>query len=226
MGLFLAIAIIVTWLGHLIYTLVFVEPDPASPFTYLHIILQGYLFTGLFITGHDAIHRSVAKKVWINDVVGWIAAFLFAGLSYKRLTRNHWKHHQYPAKPEDPDFLVGSQHFWRWWMVFMYRYLTVLQILIMAAAFNVLLIWFNETSLLLFWILPAFLGTFQMFYFGVYIPHKLPHSEDMKPFNSRTQRKNHLWAMLSCYFFGYHYEHHDSPATPWWKLYQTKQQYD
>jgi beta-carotene ketolase (CrtW type) len=28
--------------------------------------------------------------------------------------------------------------------------------------------------------------------------------------------------MLSCYFFGYHYEHHESPQTPWWKLYQIK----
>ncbi|MEF8846697.1 MAG: fatty acid desaturase, partial [Bacteroidales bacterium] len=107
-------------------------------------------------------------------------------------------------------------------LTFMYRYVTVFQIIIMAAAFNILLIWFSETSLVVFWIIPAFMGTFQMFYFGVFQPHKLPHRNWMKPYNSRTQRKNHLRAMLSCYFFGYHYEHHDSPTTPWWKLYQTK----
>jgi beta-carotene ketolase (CrtW type) len=31
-----------------------------------------------------------------------------------------------------------------------------------------------------------------------------------------------VWAFVSCYFFGYHYEHHDSPATPWWLLWRVK----
>ncbi|MFW6104020.1 MAG: fatty acid desaturase [Bacteroidota bacterium] len=222
MGIIIAITIILVWLGHLVYTLIYVAPDPASPFTYLHIAVQGYLFTGLFITGHDAIHRSISGKRWVNDLFGWLASALFAGLSYKKLTKNHWLHHRFPGMPEDPDFYVKSRNFWRWWLTFMYRYVTVFQIIIMAAAFNILLIWFSETSLLVFWIIPAFMGTFQMFYFGVFQPHKLPHRNWMKPYNSRTQRKNHFWAMLSCYFFGYHYEHHDSPTTPWWKLYQTK----
>ena len=223
MGIFLALLIISAWIMHLVFTLVYVDPSFTSPFTYLHIIIQGYLFTGLFITGHDAIHRSISKKKWVNDVFGWMASSLFAALSYRRLTKNHRKHHRFPGMKEDPDFYVKSQNFWRWWLTFMYRYTTILQIVIMAAAFNVLLIWFGEKSLLLFWILPAFLGTFQMFYFGVYQPHKLPHRENMKPYNSRSQSKNHLWAMLSCYFFGYHYEHHVSPKSPWWKLYQVKQ---
>jgi beta-carotene ketolase (CrtW type) len=28
---------------------------------------------------------------------------------------------------------------------------------------------------------------------------------------------------LSCYFFGYHFEHHDSPGTPWWRLWRVKE---
>ncbi len=223
MGLLLAILIIGAWLFHLVYSLLYVDPNLASPMTYVHTLLQGYLFTGLFITGHDAIHRSISRKDWVNDLFGWLASFLFAGLSYKRLTRNHWQHHRFPGQEEDPDFYVKSQNFWKWWLVFMYRYVTIPQLVFMAVAFNVLLIWFSEASLLLFWIIPAFLGTFQMFYFGVFAPHKKPHTKSMNPYNSRTQKKNHLWAMLSCYFFGYHYEHHDSPTTPWWKLYKTKQ---
>lgn len=224
MGIFLALLIILLWLGHLFYSLVFLEPDPSLPLTYVHMIIQGYLFTGLFITGHDAIHGSISRKKRVNDFFGWLASFLFAGLSYKKLTKNHWLHHRFAGTAEDPDFYVKSQKFWRWWLVFMYRYVTLIQIIIMAVAFNVLLTWFSESSLILFWIIPAFLGTFQMFYFGVYQPHKLPHQEDMKPFNARTQGRNHWLAMLSCYFFGYHYEHHDSPRTPWWKLYQIKNQ--
>ncbi|MEL7193577.1 MAG: fatty acid desaturase, partial [Bacteroidota bacterium] len=37
------------------------------------------------------------------------------------------------------------------------------------------------------------------------------------------QKRNHMWAFLTCYFFGYHFEHHDSPNTPWWKLWELKE---
>ena len=45
---------------------------------------------------------------------------------------------------------------------------------------------------------------------------------DMLPYNSRTEKKNHLYAFVTCYFFGYHSEHHRSPQTPWWKMYSLK----
>ncbi|MFW6276162.1 MAG: fatty acid desaturase, partial [Bacteroidota bacterium] len=70
--------------------------------------------------------------------------------------------------------------------------------------------------------LPALLSTLQLFYFGTYLPHRKPHTHDMGRHRARTQSKNHLWAMLSCYFFGYHTEHHESPGTPWWQLYTKK----
>jgi beta-carotene ketolase (CrtW type) len=226
MGLLIAITVILAWIGHLAYTLLYVPADFSSVWFYLHILIQGYLFTGLFITGHDAMHGTVSENRTVNQIVGWIASLLFAGLLYNKLIKNHGLHHMYPATEKDPDFYVKSQNFFRWFFVFMYRYVTVWQILIMAAAYNILLIWFDDKNLIFFWIIPAFMGTLQMFYFGVWVPHRFPHGQDMKPYNARTQKKNHLWAMLSCYFFGYHYEHHHSPRTPWWKLYKTKTNYD
>ncbi|MGM0613719.1 MAG: fatty acid desaturase, partial [Bacteroidota bacterium] len=80
-----------------------------------------------------------------------------------------------------------------------------------------------EPNVIVFWIVPAILGTLQLFYVGTFLPHQRPHDEYMQPHKARTQKKNHLWAMLSCYFFGYHYEHHESPRTPWWQLYKSKQ---
>lgn len=74
----------------------------------------------------------------------------------------------------------------------------------------------------MFWVVPVFLGTLQLFFFGTYLPHRKPHNENMEPHKARTQRKNHLGAMISCYFFGYHFEHHDTPHQPWWKLYRSK----
>ncbi len=96
-----------------------------------------------------------------------------------------------------------------------------MQLIIMAVAFNYLKLHFNEASIWGFWVIPAFLGTLQLFYFGTYRPHMLPHTEEMEPHKARTQKPNHLLAMLSCYFFGYH-EHHEAPGTPWWQLYKMK----
>lgn len=106
----------------------------------------------------------------------------------------------------------------------MWRYLTITQLLIMAALFNIMvyLLKLDQTSVLLFWALPAILGTFQLFTVGVYWVHRLPHLPSMGPHKARTQKKNHFWAMLSCYFFGYHREHHEDPHIAWWQLYKVK----
>lgn len=222
MGIIIAFAIILLWMSHLIYILNFVDISFTNPFFFIHIFIQAYLYTGLFITGHDAMHGTVSSNKIANKLIGIISTFLFAGLSYNRLIKNHFQHHKHPGEESDPDFYIKSQNFFAWWFWFMVRYTTLTQLLIMAAAFNILKIWFNDATLVVFWVLPAFLGTLQLFFFGTYLPHKYPHTENMSPHNARTQKKNHLWAMLSCYFFGYHHEHHESPKTPWWQLYKLK----
>lgn len=222
MGILIALLIITMWLLHLLYILNFVDVSFSSPFLYLHIILQAYLYTGLFITGHDAMHGTISKNKNINKTIGMISTFLFAGLSYNQLIKNHFLHHKHPGEENDPDFYAKSQNFFMWWGIFMIRYTTITQLIIMAVAFNFLKIWFNDLTLIMFWIIPAFLGTLQLFFFGTYLPHRYPHTQTMLPHNARTQKKNHLWAMLSCYFFGYHHEHHESPRTPWWQLYKMK----
>lgn len=221
-GILIASVIILLWFSHLVYILTYIEINPASPVFYLHILIQTYFYTGLFITGHDAMHRNISKNMKTNHLFGRITSFLFAGLSYKKLIANHFMHHKSPGETNDPDFYIKSQIFFIWWGAFLLRYVSVSQLLIMAVAFNLLKLNFPEMKLWLFWVLPAFLSTLQLFYFGTYQPHKYPHDHSTKPHNARTQKRNHLWAMLSCYFFGYHHEHHDSPATPWWKLYKLK----
>jgi len=222
MGVFIAIIIMCLWLGHLIFSLFFVEFDLTNPLFYLHILIQTYFYTGLFITGHDAMHGIVARNRKLNNFFGHLATTFFAFLSFKLLSKKHYLHHRFPATVEDPDFSPRSNNFFVWWFIFMKNYTTWWQILLMAITFNVLLLWFSEAQLLAFWVLPAILSTMQLFLFGTYLPHRRPFSKEMNPHNSRSQKRNHLWAMLSCYFFGYHWEHHESPTTPWWKLYQIK----
>ena len=222
MGLLIAFVIFLLWAVHLLYCLLFLHPNFFSPYLYLHVLVQTYFFTGLFITAHDSMHGAITKKRRLNNLVGQLATITYAFLSYKTLQKKHYLHHQFPATANDPDFSPNNNNFFVWWVVFMKNYITWWQLLLMAVTFNVLLIWFSELQLIVFWVVPAMLSTFQLFYFGTFRPHRRPFSEEMEPHNSRTQKKNHLWALISCYFFGYHWEHHESPITPWWKLYKTK----
>lgn len=218
MGITIAITIILVWGFHLFYSLNSVIIEPGNSYVYLHVLIQGFLYTGLFITGHDAMHKTVARGIKTNKFFGYLTCFLFAGLSFNRLLKNHKLHHKYPASEEDPDYSTKSQNFFYWFLLFMKRYVTITQLVIMAITFNLLKFLFSDISLIVFWVIPAFLGTFQLFYFGTYVPHKVPHTEEMMPHKARTQKGNLVLGFLSCYYFGYHYEHHESPTTPWWGL--------
>jgi beta-carotene ketolase (CrtW type) len=92
----------------------------------------------------------------------------------------------------------------------------VVQVLLMAVTYNILKLWFPWENLVVFWMIPAVLSTFQLFYFGTYLPHRGEHINP--PLNARSQSLNHVKAFLSCYFFGYHLEHHAYPYLPWWQL--------
>jgi len=223
-GIIIALTIILFWFAHLFYLLFHRAVLFDDIGTYLHIVLQAFLYTGLFITAHDAMHGTVSKNKSINNLIGRIATFLFAGMSFDKLLKNHHLHHKYPGTENDPDFYTKSQNFFIWWAIFFYRYTTISQLLIMGILYNLLKIFAKvpELNLWFYWIIPAWLGTLQLFYFGTYLPHRLPHTEDMGPHRARTLPKNHLLAFLTCYFFGYHQEHHNGPHIPWWQLWKTK----
>ncbi|MGM0432840.1 MAG: fatty acid desaturase [Spirochaetota bacterium] len=225
MGIIWAVIVIITWAAHLVWILLFRDVQWEHPVTCVHILIQAYLYTGLFITAHDSMHGSVAENRLVNRAAGKIALWLFAAFSYQRMFTKHMEHHKVPATDEDPDFSEKSQHVFRWFFRFFFRYATVRQLVTMALLFNIglYLLDIPLANLLVFWVLPAFLGTFQLFYFGTYLPHRYPHTPDMEPHKARSQRKNHVAAMASCYFFGYHYEHHAHPRVPWWRLYQYKE---
>lgn len=215
-GIFIAFTIIMLWACSLIFLLV--NDYSFSLFaTILFILIQTHLYTGLFITAHDAMHGTVSSNKKINDGIGNLVTMLYALFPYKKLLSKHHIHHKEVHTENDPDYYNGN--FFVWYFYFIKRYLTIWQFIAMAAIFNVLAIWIPEKNLILFWVIPSALSTLQLFYFGTYLPHKGEH-ENIH--HSRTQKKNHFIAFITCYFFGYHFEHHDKPGTPWWKLYQLK----
>ena len=222
MGVFIALLVIISWASHLAYMLLLQPVNLLDVWFWVLMLIQTWLFTGLFITAHDSMHGTISANRKLNNVIGFSATLLFAGMWYPMLIKKHKMHHVNPGTALDPDYYTGKQNFFIWWFSFMKSYVTIWQILIMAGLFNLGLLFFSEIQLIVLWIIPSILATLQLFYFGTYLPHRLPHTTEMGIYKSRTLKKNHLWAMLSCYFFGFHYEHHASPQTPWWKLYQTK----
>lgn len=220
MGAIIGMFLIVAWFVSL-YCFLDWQIDYWSPRTYLAIYLQTHLYTGLFITSHDAMHGSVSMNKRLNTFLGRVTAILFAFNSYDRLIVKHHQHHQHVASDHDPDY-HESGHFWRWYWSFLKSYITLKQMILVTVTLQVLRIFFPLDNIIVFWVLPSILSTFQLFYFGTYLPHKdVDHNQNKH--RSGSLRKNHVWAFLSCYFFGYHFEHHDAPGLPWWRLWQVKE---
>ena len=221
-GVAIATAIAAAWGGLLAYLLAFYEPNWRSPAPYLLLLLQAHLYTGLFITAHDAMHGLVSGNKRINNTIGTVAALLFAYNWFPGQLPKHHAHHRHVGTADDPDYHDGEHPgFLRWFARFAWNYVTWWQVLLMALTYNVLKLYFPQANVIAFWMMPAILATFQLFFFGTYLPHRGEHAPD-NPHRSRSQFRHHLWAFVSCYFFGYHYEHHDQPYLPWWRLWQAK----
>jgi beta-carotene ketolase (CrtW type) len=219
-GVWIGCAIIGSWFLSLALVLP-QAPDFSSPWTYLLVLIQTHLYTGLFITAHDAMHGVVAPgRPALNRWIGTVAALLFAYNFYWRLLPKHHAHHQHVATGQDPDFHTGN--FFHWYLSFLRQYLSIWQFVLMGITYQTLLLFFPQSGVITYWIVPSILSTLQLFYFGTYLPHRGEHSPENKHF-SRSFSGGHALAFLSCYFFGYHYEHHDKPYLPWWKLWQEKE---
>lgn len=180
-----------------------------------------HLYTGLFITAHDGMHGLIHPNRVVNRLVATIFLWLFAFNRYSILHPKHHLHHAYPAQKEDPDF--ATHGFWRWYFKFLMEYVSWSQVLLVAIVFNLGLFWgILESRLLLFYAVAPIVATLQLFYFGTYLPHRGLHpQEDVH--RARSQAKNHLIAFCSCYFFGYHQEHHAAPWLAWWQLPQLRE---
>lgn len=217
-GVYIASTVILLWLTCVAFFMK-VKVDFSSPLLYIFVLIQMHLYTGLFITAHDAMHGTILlgnKK--INFVFGQVCSALYAAFPLIKLKNKHFEHHQFVHTQQDPDYYNGN--FIKWYLSFIGQYLSWWQILLMAILFNIFKIYIPQQNLLMFWVLPSILSTLQLFYFGTYLPHKGKHDN---VYQSKSQNKNHFFAFASCYFFGYHYEHHHSPATPWWLLWRVKE---
>jgi len=186
-----------------------------------------------FTVLHDALHKSVSKTAWLNELCGYAATFVLCG-PYAAIRRNHLHHHAHTNDPrEDPDFWVAGEtwlgvalrcltmlqrHYW--------TYLTRLRRRDSAYAQSVATIFLiaalhawawragHLIDLLLCWTLPAQLAVAALALTFDYWPHR-PHT-------ARGRFKdtaNILPAWLDPFFLcqNLHAVHHLFPQLPWYR---------
>jgi beta-carotene/zeaxanthin 4-ketolase len=230
LGIICAVTIFCLWLISFVMVCK-VDLASTSMWTLALIVLgRTFLHTGLFIISHDAAHGTVfTPNRRINDLIGAIALFVYGLLPYKKFLINHGLHHKYPASYQDPDFHDGKHtDMIRWYLSFMRRYLDKRQNIIlffgMTVLFHGIRLGFNVSgvNLLLFWILPLLLSSMQLFYFGTFLPHREQNYNGSKPSENRHHARSSNFSLvtsfLTCYHFGYHWEHHEYPHLPWFRL--------
>lgn len=221
-GLLIAFIVIGLWAGSLIFLLSLNVAKLQELQICFAVLWQTFLYTGLFITAHDAMHGVVfPKNLKINHAVGTIAVFAYGLFSYRSLLKKHILHHKYPASQLDPDFHDGQyKNYFAWYFHFMKGYWNWYRLLGLFVLFHSAhyLLQISEFNLILFWAIPSLLSSIQLFYFGTFLTHREPEEGYTNSHRTQSNSLPIFWSFITCYHFGYHEEHHEYPHVPWWQL--------
>ncbi|HEY9627593.1 MAG TPA: fatty acid desaturase [Coleofasciculaceae cyanobacterium] len=222
LGLAIACLIITVWATSLALLMAWTTAEQHLSWTILAVFWQAFLYTGLFITAHDAMHRAVfPRHPQINHLIGAFALLIYGLFSYKYLLKAHWQHHDHPASPLDPDFHDGKhKNGFAWYLYFVKRYWSWWRLLGLIVVYHAMhqLLHVPEYNLRWFWVVPSLLSSVQLFYFGTFLPHREPATGYWNSFRAQSTYRPWLLSFLACYHFGYHLEHHEYPHVPWWRL--------
>ncbi|MHC5926347.1 beta-carotene ketolase CrtW [Nostoc sp.] len=189
-GLFIAIVIVSAWVISLSLLLPLDISKLKLWMLLPSIAWQTFLYTGLFITSHDAMHGVVfPQNSKINHLIGTLTLSFYGLLPYKKLLKKHWLHHHNPATQINPDFHNGNyKNFFAWYLHFMKGYWSWGQIIALSIIYNFAKYIFHIPSdnLNYFWVLPSLLSSFQLFYFGTFLPHSEPITGYIQPHCAQT----------------------------------------
>ena len=218
-GLLLAALILGGWLLSLLLLLGADWGHWSPMLLLLAVLLRSQLQTGLFIVGHDAMHRVLLPAApRLNDRIGALVLGLYAALPFDRCLRQHQRHHRAPGTALDPDFHgPGQSSVLAWYGRFMARYLSPGQMSLLLTAWALLAWCSSVQSVLLFCTLPLMLSSLQLFLVGTVLPHRRGAGPELAQ-HTRSLALPEWLSLLACYHFGYHLEHHQAPQLAWHEL--------
>lgn len=220
----LALAIIAAWLALHVFGIFFLDLARPVPALLLLVALT-WLSVGIYIVAHDAMHGSLcpANRA-AGNLIGAVAVWLYAGFTFRRLVPKHHAHHRSPGSADDPDFsMTRPDHALRWYGQFMKAYFGPREMIVMMLRVGLyMLLGARLENILLFFAVPGLVSSFQLFYFGTFLPHRHLPANGSAMFvdrhRTRSNRYGTLMSLLTCFHFGYHHEHHLHPGEPWWRL--------
>jgi beta-carotene/zeaxanthin 4-ketolase len=226
MGLWISISIFSVWLLSLFILLPIQSESVSMVWLLLAVLERTFLHTGLFIIAHDSMHGSLISKskMW-NDSIGHVAVWCYGLLSYEHCWSNHQQHHALPGQSGDPDFHDGQHtHLMEWYLKFIGEYLPFRRLTLFVGCWGLAFLILHQVFRIsflnfgLFCILPLILSSIQLFIFGTYLPHRDRTRAGRNPMPIQSINFPVWLSFLSCYHFGYHRAHHESPHTPWYAL--------
>lgn len=223
-SLSIAATILLCWFFSLVNLLKVDLSEFPLLFIIMGIWLRSFLHTGIFIIIHEAIHGVIVSSRQVNDYIGHVASLLYAFLPYKAMAKNHQLHHRNPATEEDPDFYSANpNNFVLWYVSFMQEYQSGRQFWILFWGMTVIFwaliyIQISVINIFLFWVIPIIISSLQLFTFGIFVPHKEHQQKSKDIHQARSINYPVLLSFIACYHFGYHWEHHQHPYLPWYKL--------
>jgi beta-carotene ketolase (CrtW type) len=225
-GIAVALTVICTWAlvyYHGVFQIELTGPQRSSWLDIgITFALLEFLYTGLFITTHDAMHGTIAyRHRKLNAFLGHLAITLYAWFDYGMLKRKHWEHHQHTGQPGvDPDFHTGNPGFLPWYFNFMKGYMSLNQLTKISCWATVLhILGAPFENLALYMLGAAVISAVRLFYFGTYLVHKPPNAHEVMSWQKSHSSNGPTWlSFAQCYCFGLHWEHHRWPYAPWWQL--------
>ena len=205
-------------------------------------LLSAASLHGISLFTHEAVHGTLARNRWLNDLLGALCAFpvLQTCTAYRVL---HLRHHQHLGNDGDPDHY---ENYTRWtWMVFLMNWLRLLvgypvyitaipvmgfrqgatrerwwiaaEVSVLLAL--VLLVWFSPIPriwLLHGWLVPMLCINSMVNIRGMSQHTLLEHAAD-EVLGTRTILTSGLVRFFMCNE-NYHLEHHLYPGVPWYSL--------
>lgn len=96
----------------IIFALSLATLDVHASVLVLVVITVGVHLHRVALIGHEAAHRMLAEKRWMNDALANLFCFWPLGTTLADYRRVHFPHHADPAGPEDPEWLV--KRCWGW----------------------------------------------------------------------------------------------------------------
>ena len=171
------------------------------------VLVRSFLHTGLFILAHDAMHNSlVPGHAGINQQIGRVCLWLYAGLNYDACKRNHHRHHRMPESEADPDFPTNNRSLLAWLIRFMRNYLNSAQLSRLVLVLTVLLLAAQPhqsqplITISVVFLLPLLISTAQHFFVGTYLPHRKEHKQISHQVSIKSLNL-HPFVSLLAYFY-------------------------